>query len=228
MSLFSVMASDALTTDELDALQRLHLWKFDSISDESIKMTYDDEVALFVPRKNGQPMITGARVEHLPRKAVSGSAKLGKLRHGEEVTHGLFAMFEEGVRDLSKTVEALPTVSRFFLSRYEEHRSTQFIQRTGQLWSASQRLRSEMGFVTMHFPTTYRTVTTPHRGEQALVASVRILVPTSKSRVELSFLFEQGTMVGFPAALAGIEVEAKAMYGSAEYAPFFRLYQKVS
>jgi hypothetical protein len=64
----------------------------------------------------------------------------------------------------------------------------------------------------LFYPTTYRF----DESSRKAIASVRLMLPSAKSRVELEFMITPETLVDWPESAAGIEVGARTIYGNAE------------
>jgi hypothetical protein len=80
------------------------------------------------------------------------------------------------------------------------------------LWTAAQRVRQELRYVVLFYPTTYHF----DESSRKAIGSVRLMLPSAKSRVELQFMITPETLVDWPESAAGIEVGARTIYGKAE------------
>ena len=86
----------------------------------------------------------------------------------------------------------------------------QFVQRIGQLWTASQRLRSELGLLAFRHPITERL------GAGSVVVSAMMMVPSTRSKVLLHFHLEPDLLFDWPAGLGSVQVSSSVVYGAAE------------
>ena len=93
----------------------------------------------------------------------------------------------------------------------------QFVQRIGQLWSVSQRIRAELHYVNFRYPIKYNL-----NDSNYLLASISIILNNSKSnlniksKILINFKITQETIWEYPENLNQTDIEILKIYGKAE------------
>ncbi|WWC65016.1 uncharacterized protein I303_107630 [Kwoniella dejecticola CBS 10117] len=191
--------SDAIRLrEEYNSIQRLHLWRPIKIHHNLLELEFDNEISLTLSCSNHLADLSSAQITYLHEKAESNKSGPTVKRGTQTPTQGLFGMLEIAVREMVKA-KTFDTLSSF-------------VQRIGQLWSVSQRLRAELHYVNFRHPMTY----TLRPESNALIASVTMVLPTIKSKVIVDLAITQETIWGYPENLAGTDIEIRRVYGKAD------------
>ncbi|KAK4685733.1 hypothetical protein P7C73_g4411, partial [Tremellales sp. Uapishka_1] len=172
--------------EEYNSLQQLHLWRPMEITPGGLSLTFDDEIKVSFASTDYVPTLRSALVEMTSESKDTAA------------TVNLFEMFKLMIGDLecAKGCSTLPS----------------FIQKAGQLWTASQRLRAEFRLVHTRYPMTYRV--TDDIG--SFMATATMMLPNVQSKIRVSFEISRETMWHWPGSIAKVESSVEVVYGSAD------------
>lgn len=80
----------------------------------------------------------------------------------------------------------------------------------GELWTAAQRLRVEIGLLALRYPTSIKP------NPAGFTISTTFMAPSARSRVEMGYTLTEGILTSWPVSLAKVGVSASVVYGQAE------------
>ncbi|WRT70897.1 uncharacterized protein IL334_007896 [Kwoniella shivajii] len=189
--------SDAIRLqEEYNSIQHLHLWRPTKIHHDLLELQFDSEISLTFTCRDHIANLSSAQVNYLNEEVKQ--RKSGPIARSQTPTRGLFEMLQIATREMvkAKTYTTLST----------------FVQRIGQLWSTSQRLRAELHYVNFRHPISYSL--SPE--SNSLIASITMMLPNIKSKIIVQVSISQETIWGYPDNLSGTDILVKSVYGKAD------------
>ncbi|ORY27998.1 Spc7 kinetochore protein-domain-containing protein [Naematelia encephala] len=182
--------------EEYDSLAHLHLWRPTAVKSDVLELEFDDEIKLSFECRDYLPDVSSAEVLLLRPASDTENTKTGKSRQG--LTEGLFGLVQGCVGELVKG-KAKPNV-------------TSIVQQVGQLWTSAQRVRAELAFSNLQYPS--RSFLTADGSE--CVTAYTILLPSVRSKMSLEFGMTRKVLRSWPAGYAEVQVRGKTIYGTAD------------
>ncbi|WWC72755.1 uncharacterized protein I206_106719 [Kwoniella pini CBS 10737] len=196
--------SDAIRLrEEYNSIQHLHLWRPIKIHANLLELEFDNEISLTFNCSNYIVNLWSAQITYLYDKAQQNKNGPIVKPNSQTPTQGLFAMLEIAIREMVKA-KTFDTLSSF-------------VQRIGQLWSVSQRIRAELHYVNFRYPIKYNL-----NDSNYLLASISIILNNSKSnlniksKILINFKITQETIWEYPENLNQTDIEILKIYGKAD------------
>ncbi|WVW80635.1 hypothetical protein I302_102621 [Kwoniella bestiolae CBS 10118] len=192
--------SDAVRLqEEYNSIQHIHLWRPTKITSDRLELEFDNEISLTFACRDYIADLKSAQLGYLADKAkLKKSGPIVRGAREQIPTEGLFEMLRIALREM--------VVEGGFDSL------SSLVQRIGQLWSVSQRLRAELHYVNFRHPITYKVQ--PH--SNTLIASITMVLPSVKSKIIVDIGISQETIWGYPDTLVGTDIEIRKVYGKAD------------
>lgn len=190
--------------DEYNALQQVHSWRIAQMRQDWLEVVYDGECKVSMDCEDWQPVASTSQVE-LVKEEESAVPFLNVVQRE------LAKMDRKNAPAVS--AESMTPGITTFLSAS----SFQVLDRVSKIWSTVQRLRAEFALVNLRWPVSY------HAMPNIVKADVAVVIPTSKSKVVVSFTIPGEGASGWPSSLYGsskaahrVKVDVQSVYGAIE------------
>jgi len=169
--------------DELETLQRLHMWKATKVLPELFEFTYASSYCVSIPCINFRPVVADIQI----KRAENAQAK------HKEVSPLLSAL-------VLRTANQLVT-------RHGAQGIREIVQRLGDYWSSCSQLQAQLKLVSIKFPLSIEE--TP----AGFSATATILFPNLKAKALISFILDTPIFSSWPVLIQSIRCDVKVAYG---------------